>query len=108
MFTIQQSQNRSEFLPDEGFSEDQYNLQQPQEQQYEAQPPSSLPPTSQIQPEEPQEEPFDMQKWSEDYKSLANAVYNADADQSGELVFFMGSRVEDLRLMASSSSSWDL
>ncbi|XP_064089365.1 uncharacterized protein LOC135203557 isoform X2 [Macrobrachium nipponense] len=67
-------QGNSEFLPDEGFSED--HLQQP------ITPVSPVPQPTLEEPEE-EEEPFDVHKWSRDYHKLAEAIYSADSDRSG-------------------------
>lgn len=71
-------------LPDEGFSEEQQQqrqrLQQLQEVQPLAPPPPDVPDETEL--------PFDVQKWSSDYQYLAQAVYQADHDQSGDQVLF--------------------
>ncbi|XP_066984596.1 uncharacterized protein [Macrobrachium rosenbergii] len=66
-----QLQESNDFLPDEGFSEDHH------------QPTTPASPVPQSVPEEPEEEPFDVHKWSRDYQKLAEAVYSADSDRSG-------------------------
>lgn len=79
----QESTNRGEFPPDEGFSEDEQQQQQRLRRQQLEHHPLAPPP-----PEVPEETelPFDVQKWSSDYQYLAQAVYQADQDQSGESV----------------------
>ncbi|XP_050693476.1 uncharacterized protein LOC126984142 isoform X2 [Eriocheir sinensis] len=76
----QESTNRREFPADEGFSEDEQQQQQRLRQQQLEHHPLAPPP-----PEVPEEAelPFDVQKWSSDYQYLAQAVYQADQDQSG-------------------------
>ncbi|XP_045126093.1 uncharacterized protein LOC123513184 isoform X1 [Portunus trituberculatus] len=75
----QQEPNTHGELPDEGFSEEQQQqqrqrLQQLQEVQPLAPPPPNVPEETEL--------PFDVQKWSSDYQYLAQAVYQADHDQS--------------------------
>lgn len=75
----QDSNTRGEYLPDEGFSEGEQQQRQRLQQLQEGQP--LVPPPPDV-PEEA-ELPFDVQKWSSDYQYLAQAVYQADQDQSG-------------------------
>ncbi|XP_068249695.1 uncharacterized protein [Palaemon carinicauda] len=82
----QAQKSKSDFLPDEGFSEEQYNTQQPQELTYKDQPSAAVSPVPQSIPEEPEEAPFDVDKWSSDYQKLADAIYSADTDRSGYMV----------------------
>lgn len=78
--TLQEPTNRGEFPPDEGFSEDEHQQHRRLRQQQLEHHPLAPPP-----PEVPAETelPFDVQKWSSDYQYLAQAVYQADQDQSG-------------------------
>lgn len=79
----QVSTSRREFHPDEGFSEDDQQQQQKLRRQQLEHHPLAPPP-----PEIPEETelPFDVQKWSNDYQYLAQAVYQADQDQSGKFM----------------------
>ncbi|KAG0715655.1 hypothetical protein GWK47_011433 [Chionoecetes opilio] len=70
------SQQKGSNTPDEGFSEEgQQQRQRLQGVQPLAPPPPEVPEEAQL--------PFDIQKWSSDYQYLAQAVYQADQDQSG-------------------------
>ncbi|KAK3871355.1 hypothetical protein Pcinc_023487 [Petrolisthes cinctipes] len=72
----------TEFLTDEGFSEDEQQRQQ-QQQQQQASSPMYAPPPPAAALEQEEELGFDVQKWSSDYQYLAQAIYMADLDQSG-------------------------
>ncbi|KAK8752594.1 hypothetical protein OTU49_006440, partial [Cherax quadricarinatus] len=77
-------ETQPKYLPDEGFSEDdrmmheQLPLQQPKPQA-----PPPLPPLPLIPVEDHYEQTFDAQRWNSDFQYLAQALYNADEDQSG-------------------------
>ncbi|XP_071522990.1 uncharacterized protein [Panulirus ornatus] len=86
----QRLETRTDFLPDEGFSEDagsagdhsaREQSHTGHQRRYAATAPPPAPPAAgddvETQPD------FDVQKWSSDYQYLAQAVYNADQDQSG-------------------------
>ncbi|KAG7159341.1 hypothetical protein Hamer_G021084 [Homarus americanus] len=73
-------QTQTEFLPDEGFIEDGEGIR---EEQLPLQPEPQAMALSPVPPMEDPEPAFDIQKWTNDYQYLAQAVYSADEDQSG-------------------------
>ncbi|XP_042239346.1 uncharacterized protein LOC121877608 isoform X2 [Homarus americanus] len=76
----QRLQTQTEFLPDEGFIEDGEGIR---EEQLPLQPEPQAMALSPVPPMEDPEPAFDIQKWTNDYQYLAQAVYSADEDQSG-------------------------
>lgn len=86
---LQHLETRTEFLPDEGFSEDAGGTlgEQNLGERLPTQQPEMYAPPPRSEVLEAVEPTFDVQKWSSDYQYLAQAVYNADQDQSGECHF---------------------
>lgn len=78
---MQEPTSRGEVPVDEGFSEVEQQQQRQRLRQRQLEHHPLAPPPPEV-PEET-ELPFDVQKWSSDYQYLAQAVYQADHDQSG-------------------------